>query len=318
MSGTMLDGILERTRADVEARKRERPLPAGEVIEAALPRRAPRRLREALRAPRISVIAEVKRRSPSAGVLRADLDVRALASEYEGGGAAALSVLTDGPHFDGSLADLEAARAACSLPILRKDFVLDSYQLHEAAAAGADAVLLIVAALSAQELATLRSTATALGLDTLVEVHDEVELEVALAVGADMIGVNNRDLRDFSVDVGRTIALLDGMPAGVCVVSESGISTPQQLRELAAAGVSAVLIGESLVRARQPGAALARLLEEAGAGATAAGAVRDAAARPEAAGSEAAGGREAAGSEAAGGREAAGSDAVAGRQAPAS
>ncbi|MHB1469514.1 MAG: indole-3-glycerol phosphate synthase TrpC, partial [Solirubrobacteraceae bacterium] len=225
-----------------------------------------RALREALNAPGMSVIAEVKRRSPSAGTLRAEIDVPALARAYEAGGAAALSVLTDGPHFDGSLEDLEAARAACALPILRKDFVIDPYQLHEAAAAGADAVLLIVAALSEAELSRLRQTATALGLDTLVEVHDERELEAALSAGADVVGVNNRDLRDFSVDVGRTFALLPRIPAGVTVVSESGIGAPEQLRELAAAGVSAVLIGESLVRAKDPGAALAALLRAASGG----------------------------------------------------
>jgi indole-3-glycerol phosphate synthase len=264
----MLDAILQRTRADLEVRKRERPLTVAivEVFRDGVPIPAPRPLREALQAPGMSVIAEIKRRSPSAGALRAGLDVRELAAEYEAGGAAALSVLTDGPHFDGSLDDLEVARETTKLPILRKDFVLDPYQLHEAAAVGADAVLLIVAALSEAELLSLRETAMALELDTLVEVHDAGELDVALAVGADVIGVNNRDLRDFSVDVGRTFALLERMPDGVSVVSESGIGTPEQLRELAAAGVSAVLIGGSLVRAERPGAALAALLSAAGEG----------------------------------------------------
>lgn len=261
MTPTILDGILASTREEVRRRKQARPLPQmGEVIENAAPRRAPRRLREALGRPGIGVIAEVKRRSPSAGTLRSDLDVAALAAAYEAGGASAISVLTEGPNFAGSLEDLEVARGACELPILRKDFVVDPYQLHEALAAGADAVLLIVAALAPDELAQLRETASALGLEVLVEVHDEAELETALSVGADLIGVNNRDLRDFSVDVQRTFALLERMPAGAIVVSESGIGAPEQLRELERAGVAAVLIGESLVRAEDPGAALQTLL----------------------------------------------------------
>lgn len=264
MTGTMLDGILASTREEVERRKRARPLAQeGEVIESASPRRAPRRLRDALSGGGIGVIAEIKRRSPSAGVLRGDLDVASLAAAYEAAGASALSVLTEEPNFAGSLEDLETARGACELPILRKDFVVDPYQLHEAVAAGADAVLLIVAALSREELSGLRETANALGLDTLIEVHDEEELMSALAVGADMIGVNNRDLRDFSVDVGRTFKLLELMPAGVTVVSESGIGGAEQLRELERAGVAAALIGESLVRAEDPGAALEALLSEA-------------------------------------------------------
>jgi indole-3-glycerol phosphate synthase len=233
------------------------------VIEAAAPRLTPRRLRDAVGAPGMQVIAEVKRRSPSAGTLREELDAGAVAAAYELGGACAVSVLTDGPHFGGSLSDLEQARAACALPLLRKDFVIDAYQLHEAAAAGADAVLLIVAALDDAELERLRGTATALGLDTLVEVHDEVELSRALSVGADLIGVNNRDLRDFTVDVGRTLTLMERMPGSVTVVSESGIGGARQLLELEQAGVAGVLIGESLVREQEPGEALARLLEEA-------------------------------------------------------
>ena len=263
MSATMLDAIVARTRADLAQRKRERPLHADAPIESAPPRPAPHRLRQALAQPGIGVIAEIKRRSPSAGTLRAEIDVAELAAAYQAGGASGLSVLTDAPHFDGSLDDLATARAACSLPILRKDFIVDPYQLHEALAAGADAVLLIVAALTQQELSDLRGTATALGLEALVEVHDARELDAALAAGADLIGVNNRDLRDFTIDVQRTFALMDAMPAGVTVVSESGIGSPAQLRALQAAGVAAALIGESLVRAANPGAALRQLLAAA-------------------------------------------------------
>ena len=174
-----------------------------------------------------------------------------------------MSVLTEEHNFEGSLADLRAARAACDLPLLRKDFVVDSYQLYEARVAGADAVLLIVAALGAPELASLHETATSLGLDVLVEVHDSDELTVAANAGASLIGVNNRDLRDFSVDISRTSQLLSEMPPAATVVSESGISQPEQLRELEAQGVAAVLVGETLMRAPDPGSALRACLRGA-------------------------------------------------------
>jgi indole-3-glycerol phosphate synthase len=166
-----------------------------------------------------------------------------------GGGAAALSILTEPFHFAGSLDDLRAARAMTSLPVLRKDFIVDPYQLYEAAAAGADAILLIVAALEPEPLYELLREARALDLDALVEVHDEDELEVALSVEADIVGINNRDLGDFSVDIERTYELLSDIPAGKTVVSESGFSTRDQLDELERVGVDAVLIGETLMRA---------------------------------------------------------------------
>lgn len=175
-----------------------------------------------------------------------------------------MSVLTDGPYFGGSLADLREAAAACSLPLLRKDFVLDVYQLHEARAAGASAVLLIVAALADKELQSLHSTALALGLDALVEVHDAPELERALAAGASLIGVNNRDLRDFSVEPQRTFALLELMPPKTLVVAESGISTREQLERLEAAGVAGALVGERLMRADNPERALRELVAPTG------------------------------------------------------
>jgi indole-3-glycerol phosphate synthase len=257
VSATVLDEILARTRLDLERRKDQTPLSEFADGENAP---SPRGFRAALSRPGIAVIAEFKRRSPSAGILRMDADIGQIAGAYERGGAAAMSVLTEGPHFEGSLDDLRLARAACALPILRKDFIIDAYQLHEARAAGADAVLLIVAALPRELLATLYAQARELGLDVLVEVHDSAELAVALGVGADLIGVNNRDLRDFSVDVQRTSKLLAEMPAGVAVVSESGIGSAEQLRELQEQGVQAVLVGESLMRAGDPEMALRELL----------------------------------------------------------
>jgi indole-3-glycerol phosphate synthase len=205
------------------------------------------------------VIAEFKRRSPSAGTLREDADVNAVVRAYERGGAAAVSVLTERPSFGGSLEDLRLARRACQLPILRKDFIIDPYQLHEARAAGADAVLLIVAALQDDEIAALQLAARELGLDVLVEVHDQAELGRALRAGAELIGINNRDLRDFTVDVQRTSQLIGQVPAGTAVVSESGITTAQQLRALEQQGLDAVLVGELLMRAPDPEAALLAL-----------------------------------------------------------
>jgi indole-3-glycerol phosphate synthase len=182
---------------------------------------------------------------------------------YERGGASALSILTEPFHFEGSLDDLREARAATSLPVLRKDYIVDRYQLFEAAAAGADAVLLIVAALELDDLARLYGEARALDLDVLVEVHDEHELETALEVDAEVIGINNRDLGDFTVDIERTYELLSDVPAGKTVVSESGFSTREELDELERVGVDAVLIGETLMRADDVEAAC-RLLSGGG------------------------------------------------------
>jgi indole-3-glycerol phosphate synthase len=255
-SSTVLDRILAETRAEVQRRRREAPLPSSRVDAGA---EGAHLFREALARPGIGVIAEFTRRSPSAGALREAPDIAAIVAAYAEGGAVALSILTEGPNFGGSLADLAAARAACTLPQLRKDFVVDSYQLHEARAAGADAVLLIVAALAASELAALHAEAQALGLDVLVEVHDREELLRALELGAEMIGVNNRDLRDFSVEVERTESLMEEIPAGVLVVSESGIAEAAQLRRLEQRGVQAVLVGETLMRAADPAGALRAL-----------------------------------------------------------
>ena len=257
---TILDTILATTRQDLEQRKRKVPL--GEIATLPPPKRPS--FRNALAQPGLKVIAEFKRRSPSAGEIRTGSSVAEIARAYEAGGAAAMSVLTEQRNFDGSLDDLRAAAAACELPLLRKDFIVDPYQLHEAAAAGASAVLLIVAALGKDELRSLHEAAQELSLDVLVEVHDAGELALAASVGAELIGVNNRDLRDFSVDAARTFALLAAMPAGAIVVSESGISTAADLRELNAAGVDAALIGEHLMGAADPAGALRELLAALG------------------------------------------------------
>jgi indole-3-glycerol phosphate synthase len=255
----VLEGILAQTRAEVQRRKREQPLDAARVAEATGERAAGRRFAEALARPGVGVIAEFKRRSPSAGTLGENPDLGEIVGAYARGGAVAVSVLTEGPNFGGSLDDLRVAGTACELPRLRKDFIIDPYQLHESLAAGADAVLLIVAALAQRELATLQERARDLGLDVLVEVHDGEELRRALEAGAEIVGINNRDLRDFSVDFERTVRLMGEAPPGLTVVSESGIGRAEQLEQLEALGVHAVLVGESLMRADDPEAALRRL-----------------------------------------------------------
>ncbi|MHB8656428.1 MAG: indole-3-glycerol phosphate synthase TrpC [Solirubrobacteraceae bacterium] len=255
-----LTSILERTRAEVE--RRRSAVPAEELDRDAAARlRAGRErsLAQALRVPGISVIAEHKRRSPSAGVIREDVSLEHVVGAYERGGAAALSVLTEGEHFGGSLADLEEARAMVELPILRKDFIVDPYQVHEALAFGADAVLLIVAALRQEELVHFAALAADLGLEALVEVHDAPELERALEAGATLIGINNRDLMTLEVDVSRTYELLGRIPAGTVTVAESGLSRREQLDELARAGIDGVLVGEALMRAPDIEAACRRL-----------------------------------------------------------
>jgi indole-3-glycerol phosphate synthase len=259
---TVLERILESTRAELERRKRELPQQELEYQAFAIGgagEGSPRRFAAALRKPGIAVIAEFKRRSPSAGTLHHAPDLQELVGAYERGGASALSVLTEGRHFDGTLEDLRAARTVSELPILRKDFIVDDYQLYEARVARADAVLLIVAALEPERLRALHERAVALGLDVLVEVHDREELRAALALEAELIGINNRDLRDFSVDVERTAKLMGEIPLGVTVVSESGIGRAEQLSRLEDAGVAAVLVGESLMRSADPEAALRAL-----------------------------------------------------------
>ena len=253
----MIEELVGSARAGAERRRAEVPL---EDLEGQLAERPEQRpFGEALVRPGLSLIAEFKRRSPSAGEIRAGATPAEIAREYENGGAAALSVLTDAPHFGGSLEDLRDARAACALPVLQKDFTVESYQLYEAAVAGADAVLLIVAALEQEQLARLYDEARGLDLDVIVEVHKEEELETALTVGAEVIGINNRNLDDFTVDVGTTFELITDVPAGKTVVSESGIADRTTLEELARVGVDAVLIGEALMRADDPAAKVREL-----------------------------------------------------------
>jgi indole-3-glycerol phosphate synthase len=254
---SVLERIVEDTRDEVDRRRGTVPLRELEAAIAVRPDGRP--FSEALTRPGVSLIAEHKRRSPSAGEIRAGTTVRDIVGAYERGGAAALSILTEPFHFGGGLDDLREARAATELPVLRKDFIVDPYQLYEAAAAGADAVLLIVAALDARDLNTLIHEARALDLDALVEVHDERELEVALEIDADVLGINNRDLSDFSVDIERTYELLSDVPAGKTVVSESGFSSREQLDDLERVGVDAVLIGETLMRAEDVEAAVRSL-----------------------------------------------------------
>jgi indole-3-glycerol phosphate synthase len=246
----MLEQLITAARAGVEDRRAE----ASQAdLESRLQGRGDDRpFNEALVRPGLSVIAEFKRRSPSAGEISASAAVAEQVDAYERGGAAALSVLTEERHFGGSLDDLRAARAACSLPILRKDFVVDPYQLVEAAVNGADAVLLIVRALDDAELREMYESARRLDLDCLVEVHDGEELERALRLDADVIGINNRNLDEGTVDVATTYELMPDVPAGKTVVAESGISTRAELEELERVGVDAVLIGSALMSSGDP------------------------------------------------------------------
>jgi indole-3-glycerol phosphate synthase len=252
-----LEELVGATRDAVERRKRERPL--AELEREADVLREGRPFAEALSRPGTSLVAEHKRRSPSAGSIREGARCSELVRAYERGGAAAVSVLTEEAHFGGSLADLREARAATELPILRKDFTIDRYQLYESKAAGADAVLLVVSSLEQHDLATLYADARALDLDAVVEIHDGEELDRALEIDCDVIGINNRDLEDFTVDIQRTFDLLADVPAGKVVMSESGIHLRQQIEELEQVGVDAVLIGEALMRAPDPEAVVREL-----------------------------------------------------------
>ena len=253
----ILEQLISAAGQGVEERKRQVPL---EELEARLGQRdRDRPFREALTRPGMSLICEFKRRSPSAGDIASGTDLAKQVQAYEQGGAAALSVLTDTTHFGGELADLSAARASCGLPIIRKDFVVDRYQLVEAAVGGADAVLLIVAVLDDERLRAFQSEAWELDLDCLIEVHDEDELDRALEAEAEVIGINNRNLDTGVVDVQTTYELITDVPAGKTVVSESGISTREELVELERVGVDAALIGESLMRSPDPAGKVAEL-----------------------------------------------------------
>ncbi len=257
----ILNTILARKAAEVEQRNRERSLadlraliagqpPARGFVEAMARKRA---------AGEPAVIAEVKKASPSKGLIRPDFDPGAIARSYASGGAACLSVLTDVDFFQGSDAFLVEARAACTLPVLRKDFVIDRYQVQEARAIGADCILLIVAALEDGPLVEMAGLAMELGMDVLVEVHDIDELERALQTDCALIGVNNRNLRTFEVSLDTTLALTDSVPRDRMLVTESGIASREDVMRLRAAGVEAFLVGESFMREPDPGAALRRM-----------------------------------------------------------
>jgi len=260
----ILERILATKAEEIAAAKRRRSF-----ADLAVDARAQSRvrdfegaLRKTIAAGRPAVIAEIKKASPSKGVMRNDFDPAAIARSYASHGAACLSVLTDADFLHGSEACLEAARNACSLPVLRKDFTIDPYQVYEARAIGADCILLIVAALGDAALLELALLAAELGLDVLVEVHDDEELERALALPAPLIGVNNRDLRTFETTIETTLRLAAHVPYDRLLVTESGIRTPEDVARLRAEGIEAFLVGEIFMRAADPGAALERLFAE--------------------------------------------------------
>jgi indole-3-glycerol phosphate synthase len=248
-----LTRIVAATREAVAARRREHPDAAVHAAAASRPDGDRRGFREALSSPGLSLIAEHKRRSPSAGLIRDGVSLEEVVGAYEQGGASALSILTEGPSFGGSLEDLRGARASAGLPILRKDFIVDPYQVDEALLAGADAILLIVAALPDDDLlAELHTLGRELGLAVVVEAHDAPEIERALRAGAQIVGINNRDLATFAEDLGIGETLASRVPASVIAVAESAVRTPADSARLGAVGFDAVLVGEALVRADDP------------------------------------------------------------------
>jgi indole-3-glycerol phosphate synthase len=257
----ILERILETKRAEVAARKATMPL---SELDACIARQSkPRGFRAALDAKAQTghaLIAEIKKASPSKGLIRADFDPPAHARAYQAGGAACLSVLTDEPWFQGADSYLTAARDACDLPVLRKDFMVDPWQITEARALGADAILIIVAALDDGQMAEIEAAAIDHGMDALVEVHDAAELDRALRLTSRLIGVNNRDLRDFSVDFARTYELVGSAPAGCTFVAESGLGSKADLDAMAEHGVRCFLVGEALMRHADVEAATRRLL----------------------------------------------------------
>lgn len=252
---TVLDEILAARQERIGVAKAEVPL--RQLEESALQRKDTRNFAEALRLPGLQVIAELKKASPSRGLLREDYRVRELASSYEAAGAAAISILTEPDFFQGSIQDLQAAKQAVTVPCLRKDFIMDSYQVVESAAAGADAVLLIAAALSDDQLSDFARLTESYGMAALVEVHTEAELDRSLAAGSKVIGVNNRDLRTFEVKLETSLRLRKRIPSGYLSVSESGIHSVDDLKRLEDAGFDAVLMGEHFMLSGDPGTELA-------------------------------------------------------------
>ncbi len=258
---TQLDQILAHTAMQVEERKAAAHLPALEQAAAAHRPRGFRASLERVAAQEPAIIAEIKKASPSKGLIRADFRPQALGSALERAGAACLSVLTDSEFFQGSLADLQAVSEAVEIPVLRKDFILDPFQILEARAAGADAVLLIVAALDDDTLGLLHTFAEDLELDVLVEAHTHEEIDRAVALGARMIGVNSRDLKSFTVKTESLLFMVDALPRHVLRVAESGIRSAEDVRALQAGGYQAFLVGEALMRQPDPAATLALLLD---------------------------------------------------------
>jgi len=257
----ILQRILARKAEEVAARSAARPLAEMRAQAADMPpaRGFAAAIEARIAAGDPAVIAEIKKASPSRGVIRPDFDPVAIARSYEAGGAACLSVLTDVDFFQGADAYLQQTRAACALPVLRKDFTIDPYQVHEARALGADCILLIVAALSDAQLAELCGTAMAIGLDVLVEVHDIDELERAIQVPAPLLGINNRSLRTFEVSLDTTLSLRDAVPRDRRLVTESGLHTAADVARMRAAGIDAFLVGEAFMREPDPGQALRRM-----------------------------------------------------------
>lgn len=256
-----LEDIVAQTREDLARRQSDHSF--DELLAQVAPPERGRPFSEALIAPGVSLIAEMKRASPSKGPIRPDADVASIVQAYERAGAAACSILTEPRFFGGSLDDLRAARAACTLPLLRKDFIVDRYQLVEARLAGADAALLIVAALDEDEFADLLHFGQELGLDVLVEAHTEDEVKAAVDGGAEIVGINNRNLKTLEVDPDTVLNLLADIPAGTVVVAESGISERADVVRLGEAGVDAILVGEALMREDDPAAAIRSLLGSA-------------------------------------------------------
>jgi indole-3-glycerol phosphate synthase len=259
-SADLLATIVAATRRIIEVRSEAVPLAQVERRAGAVHRTIGSFRGGLSREDRVNIIAECKRRSPSRGVLRNEYDAAAIARSYAAHGAAAISVLTEPTFFDGSLDDLAAVRSAVDVPLLRKDFIVDRYQILEARAAGADAVLLIVAALPPLELAALHRQAEEAGLDVLVEIHDVEELAPAIDAGARMIGVNNRNLRTLAVNTEVSEAIVARLPRGVIAVAESGLKTPDDVSRLRRAGYHAFLIGERFMASEDPGSALGQLL----------------------------------------------------------
>ena len=259
---TILDDIAAYKRHEVWAAKQQISVTTLEkrARAADAPRGFLAALRKARTESRYGLVAELKKASPSRGLIRADFDPSALAKAYERGGATCLSVLTDKPSFQGSPEFLMQARLATNLPVLRKDFMLDPYQVVEARAWGADCVLVILAMVEDGIARAVIASSKQWDMDTLVEIHNEVELNRALALGAEMIGINNRDLKTFATDPGTTLRIAPKIPSRILTVAESGLNTPQQLKRLAVAGVSSFLIGESLMREADVASATARLI----------------------------------------------------------